>query len=39
LKSGAAVVYYRAFNEGLGFMCLAQRDNRWYVQARKNVIE
>jgi hypothetical protein len=39
VKSGAAVVYYRAFNEGLGFMCLAQRDNRWYVQARKNVIE
>jgi hypothetical protein len=39
LKSGVAVVYYRAHNQGRGFVCLAQRDNRWYVQARKNYVE
>jgi hypothetical protein len=39
LKSGVGVVYYRAFHEGLGFICLAQRDNRWYVQSRRNTTE
>jgi hypothetical protein len=39
LKSGVAAVYYRAFNEGFGFMCLAKRDNRWYVRARRNYVE
>jgi hypothetical protein len=38
-KAGVAALYYRAFNEGLGFVCLVRNENRWTVHTRKHVIE
>ena len=34
-KPGVAVLYYRAFNEGLGFVCLVRNELRWSVHTRK----
>jgi len=39
VKRGVGVVYYRAFNQGFGFTCVVQRENRWYVRARSNYVE
>jgi hypothetical protein len=38
-KAGVAAVYYRAFNEGLGVVCLVHNENRWSVHTRKHLVE
>ena len=37
--TNAAVVYYRMFDHGFGFVCLTRSANRWAVRSRQNVVE
>ena len=34
-----AIVYYRAFNESLGFACLVRKNNQWFVRERSGTTE
>jgi len=38
-KANVAVVYYRAFDAGSGFVCLTRDGKGWTVRSRQNVVE